>query len=141
MARTMLTVEQVNEKIERLFEYLGSLNTQLQVDLPGYIKSLADHSEADRRSLQRQIDMWQRRTEHLEAELAEVRQTAREALNISKDSNETVREFAGNVGLFKDLYYQTKESLRVARQEANEMRQVLSQLRQENGEVTAVNQS
>lgn len=116
------------ETVERLFEYLGNLNAKLDEDLPRLIKSLVDQGDTDRRSLQSQIDRLRQRVDNSDAEMLEVRRMTREALSTSQESVQIAREYGGNVGLFKDLYHGTAESLRVARQELELMKQLVGEL-------------
>lgn len=131
MRRTPSETAEIKESLERINTSLGHLS-ELIIGQKTLFENLSGLVETNRLDHQRQIDSLKRRVDTAYEMITEAMSIARSALEMAKEANELSRQFAGSVGLSRDLATHSREMLALAQQQLEAMRVELATLK-ENG--------
>lgn len=131
MRRTPSETAEIKESLERINASLGHLS-ELIIGQKTLFENLSGLVETNRLDHQRQIDSLKRRVDTAYEMITEAMSIARSALEMAKEANELSRQFAGSVGLSRDLATHSREMLALAQQQMEAMRVELATLK-ENG--------
>lgn len=126
MATKQETAE-IKNSLERISESLANL-AELITGQQSLFGNLASTMEANHTDHQRQIDTLKRRVDTAYEMITESMSIARSALEMAKEANELSRQYAGSIGLSRDLATHSREMLALAQQQLESMRAELAAL-------------
>lgn len=124
MATKQETAE-IKNSLEHINESLANL-AELITGQQSLFGNLASAMEANHTDHQRQIDTLKRRVDTAYEMITESMSIARSALEMAKEANELSRQYAGSIGLSRDLATHSREMLALAQQQLESMRAELA---------------
>lgn len=124
MATKQETAE-IKSSLERINENLANL-AELITGQQALFGNLASAMETNHTDHQRQIDTLKRRVDTAYEMITESMSIARSALEMAKEANELSRQYAGSIGLSRELASHSREMLNLAQQQLESMRAELT---------------